>query len=61
MSIIINMPRLTGATPEAQVGELKSFVYQLVGQLNYELNNLEKQVSELKENANGVHSEQDSE
>ena len=37
MSIEIRLPNITGASPEAQLAQLKSYLYQMVGQLNYAL------------------------
>lgn len=38
MAIDIRLPNINGETPEAQIGQLKSYVYQLVEQLNWALN-----------------------
>ena len=35
-------PNITAGDPRAQVEQLKSYLYQLVDQLNYALNQLEK-------------------
>lgn len=38
MAVDLRLPNITGDTPEAQLGQLKSYVYQLVEQLNWALN-----------------------
>lgn len=35
----IRYPNITGRTPEEQIAQLKSYLYQLVDQLNYMLSN----------------------
>ena len=35
----IRYPNITGRTPEEQISQLKSYLYQLVDQLNYMLSN----------------------
>lgn len=35
----IRYPKITGRTPEEQIAQLKSYLYQLVDQLNYMLAN----------------------
>lgn len=34
-------PKITSTTPAGQVAELKSYLYQLIEQLNYQLQQLE--------------------
>lgn len=38
MSVELRLPNINGDTVEAQMGQLKSYVYQLVSQLNWALN-----------------------
>lgn len=38
MSVELRLPNIKGDTPEAQLGHLKSYLYQLVEQLNWALN-----------------------
>ena len=40
--INIPYPKITARDPAGQVAELKSYIYQLVDQLNYQLRELEK-------------------
>lgn len=35
-------PNITGGTPQEQVQQLRSYLYQLVDQLNYTIKQLEK-------------------
>lgn len=37
----LQYPSITATTPQGQVEQLKSYLYQLVDQLNYQLNQLE--------------------
>lgn len=39
-------PKISATTPAGQVAELKSYLYQLIDQLNYTLKELEKQKKE---------------
>ena len=41
MSVEIRLPNITGASPEEQLAQLKSYLYQMVGQLNYALTTVE--------------------
>ena len=38
----IRYPSITGSDPRQQLGEIKSYLYQLADQLNYILTRLEK-------------------
>lgn len=40
MSVDIRLPNITGATPESQISQLKSYLYQMVEQLNWALNTI---------------------
>ena len=35
-------PKITATDPAGQIAQLKSYLYQLIGQLNYQLQQLEK-------------------
>lgn len=37
----LSYPKISATTPAGQVAELKSYLYQLVDQLNYQLQQLE--------------------
>lgn len=39
-------PKISAPDPSGQLAELKSYIYQLVDQLNYQLRELEKQSKE---------------
>lgn len=46
------MPRLSG-TNEEQFEQLKKYVYQLTCQLNFIIGNIEKELSDRREQRNG--------
>lgn len=41
MSLAIRLPNITGGSAEAQLAQLKSYLYQMVGELNYALTTVE--------------------
>lgn len=41
--IELKLPNITGGTPEEQIQQLKRYLYQLVQELNWALQALEKQ------------------
>lgn len=41
MSITINLPNINGATKEEQVAQIRSYLYDIAGQLNWALNTIE--------------------
>ena len=43
MSFDIRLPNITAITSEGQIAQIKSYLYQLVDQLKYEVDNIEKQ------------------
>lgn len=46
MSVNIRLPNVTAPTEAGKMAQVQSYMFQLVEQLNYELNNLQKSVSE---------------
>ncbi len=38
----LRLPKITGNTPEEQIRQLTSYLYQLVQELNYQLEQLER-------------------
>ena len=54
MGFHFDLPRLTGS-PEQQLAQLKSYIYQLIPQLEWALNTLAKQ---QEENTGGKNNEQ---
>lgn len=46
MSVEIRLPNITGASPEEQLAQLKSYLYQMVGQLNFALTAMETATAE---------------
>ena len=41
MSVEIRLPNITGDSTPAQLAQIKSYLYQMVGQLNYALSNMD--------------------
>lgn len=48
MSYKLKPPSITGATEKEQLAQLKSYLFQLVGDMQYALNDLEKKTSSNK-------------
>lgn len=44
----LRLPNITGETPEKQLTQLKSYIFQLVQDLNYALSELERMSKEGK-------------
>ncbi len=47
MAIELRLPNITGETPEAQLAQIKSFLYSTIEQLNYALTVTEKETTTL--------------
>ena len=52
MSLAIRLPNITGGSAEAQLAQLKSYLYQMVGELNYALTTVESAAATAKEGSN---------
>lgn len=50
--MILKPPRITGSNPQDQISQIRSYLFQLVNELNYSLAELEKQIKNSA-NTNG--------
>ena len=49
MSINLRLPNITGATPEEQIRQINTFLYQTIDQLNYVIGTMEKSSESIVE------------
>lgn len=54
MSVEIRLPNITGDSAPAQLAQIKNYLYQLVGQLNYALSTMESGTGMLDASGNAV-------
>ena len=45
----IRLPNITGLTEKEQLAQIKSYLFQLAGQLQFELTSIEGEINNLKE------------
>ena len=50
MAVNINPPSIKGANADVKIDELHRYLYQLVEQLNFELNTMSREINELQKN-----------
>lgn len=51
--INLRFPNITGKTEQEQLTQLRSYLHQLVQELNYELTQLEARIAEMKQDHAG--------
>lgn len=49
MSYKLKLPNITGTTEKEQLTQMRNYLYQLVGDIQYALNDLEKASSNTKQ------------
>lgn len=48
----LRLPNITGLSEREQLAQLKSYLFQFVGQLQFALNDIEGEINSLKETMN---------